>query len=76
MRSSIAHAERFAHALEAELVACMLVSLAGREISFTHYTRSQNIVSHELAVYDRSTPRTAVWLAAGMDFVVNLAIVS
>ena len=49
-----------------------MASLATREISFIHCSRSQNIVSHELATYGRNTPRTAVWLAAGMNFVVNL----
>ncbi|XBI14851.1 hypothetical protein VPH35_057369 [Triticum aestivum] len=45
-----------------------------REISFTLCSRLQNRISHELAAYGRSTPRTAVWLTAGMDFVVNLAL--
>ncbi|XP_073368034.1 uncharacterized protein [Aegilops tauschii subsp. strangulata] len=45
-----------------------------REISFTLCSRLQNRISHELAAYGRSTPRTAVWLTAGMDFVINLAL--
>ena len=44
-----------------------------REISFTICSRQQNMFSHELAAYGRSTPRTTVLLTAGMDFVVNLA---
>lgn len=51
-----------------------LVELDAREILFTHCSRWQNIVSHELAAYGRSTPRTAVWFTAGPDFVVNLAM--
>ena len=43
-----------------------------REISFTHISRSQNKVSHVFAAYGRSTPRTAVWLRSGLDFIVNL----
>ena len=45
-----------------------------REISFTLCSRLQNMISHELAAYGRSTPRTAVWLTAGMNFIVNLAL--
>ncbi|XP_073360138.1 uncharacterized protein [Aegilops tauschii subsp. strangulata] len=45
-----------------------------RGISFTLCSRLQNMISHELAAYGRSTPRTAVWLTAGMDFVINLAL--
>ena len=46
---------------------------ARREISFTLISRSQNKVSHALAAYGRATPRTAVWLCSGLDFVVNLS---
>ena len=52
-----------------------LATSAEREILFSHCRRSQNKVSHELAVYGRSTPRTAVWLYSGMDFDVNLCAV-
>ena len=45
-----------------------------REILFARCSRSQNNISHELAAYGRRTPRTAVWLSAGLDSVVNLAM--
>ena len=51
-----------------------LASTEDREISFTLCRRSQNKVSHELAAYGRSTPRTAVWLYSGLDFIVNLVV--
>ena len=53
---------------------CRLAGRDAREISFTLCSRLQNRISHELAAYGRSTPRTVVWLTAGMDFVVNLAL--
>lgn len=43
-----------------------------REISFTHISRLQNKVSHELTAYGRGTSRTAVWLFSGLDSIVNL----
>ena len=45
---------------------------ARREIFFTLISHSQNKVSHAFAAYGRATPRTAVWLCLGLDFVVNL----
>mgnify|MGYP005846068177 CR=1 FL=1 len=51
-----------------------LATMEGREVSFSLCFRSQNKVSHELAKYGRSTPRTAVWLHSGLDFIVNLAL--
>ena len=51
-----------------------LATMEGREVSFSLCCRSQNKVSHELAKYGRSTPRTAVWLHSGLDFIVNLAL--
>ena len=45
-----------------------------REISITSISRSQNKVSHALAAYGRSTPRTAVWLGSGMCDIVNLVL--
>ncbi|XP_073363229.1 uncharacterized protein [Aegilops tauschii subsp. strangulata] len=51
-----------------------LATMEGREVFFSLCCRSQNKVSHELAKYGRSTPRTAVWLHSGLDFIVNLAL--
>ena len=45
-----------------------------REISITSISRSQNKVSHALAEYGRSTPRTAVWLGSSMRDIVNLLL--
>ncbi len=43
-----------------------------REVVITLASRSQNKVSHGLAAYGRSTPRTAIWLGSGMEEVVSL----
>ena len=51
-----------------------LVELDAREILLTHCSHWQNNVSHELAAYGRSIPRTAVWFTAGPNSVVNLAM--
>ena len=45
-----------------------------REISITAISRSQNKVSHALAAYRRSTPRTAVWLGSGLSDIVKLVL--
>lgn len=45
-----------------------------REISITAISRSQNKVSHALAAYGRSLPRTAVWLGSCMSDFVNLVV--
>ncbi|KAM3228042.1 hypothetical protein ACQJBY_059648 [Aegilops geniculata] len=45
-----------------------------RKISISHISRSQNTVSHALAAYGRSTPRTAVWLGSGLHDIVNLCM--
>ena len=45
-----------------------------RKISISHISRSQNTVSHALAAYGHSTPRTAVWLGSGLHDIVNLCM--
>ncbi|XBJ24200.1 hypothetical protein VPH35_002136 [Triticum aestivum] len=45
-----------------------------QEISITHIRRTQNKVSHSLAAYGRSIPRTAIWFGTGTDEIVNLCI--
>ena len=50
-----------------------IVAFESREISFSHISRSQNNVSHALAAYGRSAPRTAVWLRSRLDCIVNLS---
>ncbi|XBH62951.1 hypothetical protein VPH35_117042 [Triticum aestivum] len=51
-----------------------LADINDSEILFARCSRSQNNISHELAAYSRRTPHTAVWLSAGLDSVVNLAM--
>lgn len=51
-----------------------LAETEGRKVSFSHCSRSQNKVSHELASYGRRTPRTAVWFHSGTDAVVTLVM--
>ena len=50
-----------------------MITAESREILFSHINRSQNNVSHALAAYGRSTPRTAVWLRSGLDCIVNIS---
>lgn len=49
-----------------------MVSEDAREIVITHVSRTQNKVSHGLAAYGRSTPRTAVWLGSGTGYMQHL----
>lgn len=51
-----------------------LARTADREVIFTHASRSQNTLSHTLAAYGQSTPRTAVWFGSGIPEIVNLAM--
>ena len=51
-----------------------LVSMFGREVNFMYASQTQNCVSHALAAYGRSCPRTAIWLGFGPVFAVKLAM--
>ncbi|XP_073359708.1 uncharacterized protein [Aegilops tauschii subsp. strangulata] len=46
----------------------------GREMEIKLISRSQNIVSHALAAYGGSLPRTAVWLGSGTEEIVTLCM--
>ncbi|KAI4972433.1 hypothetical protein ZWY2020_003358 [Hordeum vulgare] len=48
-----------------------LAKCHAREIVFLKCNHAQNITSHEMAAYGRSTPCTAVWFVGGTEFLVN-----